>query len=842
MSEVYEQNIHPVAGERSSLILNGQLFYVVPTNTGGIVQLDPASDFAQGVKTGPADYDQRLHAFFIATDDLSGGQGFQKVSARDDIGLYSLSTFGVDTRRAKHITAPPYIRKLATIPAAATDDFAQGRSPSAADTTIAQVGSTIALFYPGTAIRSTDGYTFAPVALSGSDPRKLVRVFIGPRSGTMNWYASFLDGDTIDNDLQSWYTSNGTSWSAETKRSLWDVTFADGYYWYLGETGLGISASYPSSTPTGGLPIGRGLFLGMARNARGDYAMYFLKAGRLFFAVDHQPQTTIYNHDDSGLNANADFQFYTVTTGLPIIDEIREVILTPGFNIMGGCWFKNTLYLHNGFSMVTYSVQGSQEVLRDVGFQVFRDKTPELDNGATIQAMCADEKCVYVAVQNSAACYILAYNESGWCLLGGIAGFTVQSMSVGWMPSTGWPTTKRSIYCVGSDGTNCNVYEVRLPALGPYPVVGEDAFARLWDVYTGWQDGGFVDLRGTLYEILAEGQFDNGVYVEVYYMLDGDETETLLGTWTSEQAILHWGRLSEGASFRTFQLRLLGYGGPDDYNITLSATSGESAMGDASARTRLAQSFKITDDAYVTGVWAKLCKVGTPADNFYFQIEADSSGHPSGTPLAATGQYGGDAYLNTEYGLRYLKLAAPVQLTGAVTYWVVMYRSGSTSGSNYYKIQTGNVDANNDAKAFDGSSTWTSISADMNVQVETDKRVAADIKTFVVSYSKRPRYRAQFTCGIDVWGMKDDGVKIDGVECSFASVYAKLCELWDSEELLTYEIPGVRRGLCQMAAMPTVVQTTDGIDPYSTPADGVISLQLLEPIVVNDEQKRRFNT
>lgn len=54
----------------------------------GPIQIDKVSEFAAGLKVGPATYDEREHAFWIAFEDHSAGFGFRDSNVREAGGTH----------------------------------------------------------------------------------------------------------------------------------------------------------------------------------------------------------------------------------------------------------------------------------------------------------------------------------------------------------------------------------------------------------------------------------------------------------------------------------------------------------------------------------------------------------------------------------------------------------------------------------------------------------------------------------------------------------------------------------------------------------------------------------
>jgi len=715
--------------------LGGQLLYLSDGGNQGRgkpISADPASDFNAGIKTGPVDYDQRLHTEFIAIDDYSGGQGFDRVSSREDIGLYWKSTKGVDTTRSKHIMAPPYFQKVFEQAHDYALEGSQARSPIPHGRALLRYNDKQIFGWPGLFLTTDDGLEFTLIPEGTGTPTKLIGSMVGVVGGATRHYLKFLHGSTGPS-LKAFYTTNGTSFTAESTVALWDVMFAQGYFWALDEDGISLSTTFPTTGGFNGLPSGYGQFIGPGKTPTGRDGVYFIKGGRMFYAVKAEDFVRT-EWDETG-------QIWVSTYLSPDdLEIIKEAMVAPGFNIVGAVYYNTTIVLTNGYSALSYQVSGSQEVPRDIGFQNFRAATPEI-RGGMIRAMTADSSKVYVAVQNDSDTYILSWNERGWNLMKKISNFVVHYMDIGQYPVNSWPTTKRSLYVVGQgnqaislndisvirrpssngpdtgwtgdfdeveeevsddDGsyitintsgtresfscveansgngqilspgryseypfgfeyrpvklivhaiakevggdatidlfirtadtsgneglvdstahtlttsyveyqsefliepdeskpwiysgyswyigvlnnsnievrvsqmwvevvysrTAIQVWEAKLPVLSLNPTLGVDEVAYDWDLYTGWMDGGFKDLRGALYEFLASGDFSETEYVDVYYMLDNDETEILLGRIDSDGEDLHWGTVSrEGVEFRSFRLRFVGVNGHPD--------------------------------------------------------------------------------------------------------------------------------------------------------------------------------------------------------------------------------------------------------------------------------------
>ena len=957
---------------RTTFKLGGQEFYAVNP-----FALEPASDFAQGVKTGSVDYDQRLHAFFITVDDYSGGIGYDRISNREDIGIFNDSpNGGADVIRSKHMTAPPYIQRIySCLMSALTQAWDQNRNPMTTQHPMIFGTTRMMIGFPGGVFYSTDGniFTFVTAGATWTTVSKLINAFDGEAG---RQYLVFQENAAgAAQEVRAVYTSdNGANWTEIGDEDYWDVTYHNGFFYGLGNTGYVRSATYPTGAPSATiLPPGPGQWLGPLRNPEGNTGLYFIKAGRLFYINIIQ-----FNRFDTGLGI-------TVTE---YVENVVESSIGAGFHIAGGAFFNTQLFLTNGFVMLAYQVSGSQELVREVGFQVFRS-VPETIRDGTIRAITTDEKYLYIGVQVGADTILMRYNGRGWMVLHTMTDFQIQSMGVARIPTASWPVTSRGLYIVGVQGTvttttvlptgngadtawtgdyqdvddvgdpdvgtyivptgstvsegfthggitlgsgtvarvrihviargsspaqplrgflrigttyyftpdftvinnsqyqevihtwslspatgvafteaeidalqfgvrwattnnrvtqvylevdiaavpqAMEIHKMYLPTLSsiPEPDVhgGSDRFSNTWSVETAWMDGGFIDLRGVLYQLLAEGHFTSTEYVEIYYSVDDEDNddsveEVLLGTLVDDITTLYWGTIAEeGFEFRSFRLLFKGYGGVADTSYdTVTNGDTDQALGDAAARTRIAQPIEVVADTSITDVLIYIEKNGSPTDDLILTLEEDSSGAPSGNPIDTARLFTGSTLFST-YGWRNFQFQNFPELTAGTTYYLVLKRSGANDAANYYKLRTDTSSPDYDHGGLQlYNASWGAGSGVMLFRAVTDKTKSADLHGFVVNYDKRPDYRAQAQLQVDVDGMIADEVLVDGVPATFQNIYDTLIEIWDSKALVPYEIPGVRSGYCKLASLPVVVN--DNVEERVV--KGTITIQILEP-------------
>ena len=139
---------------------------------------------------------------------------------------------------------------------------------------------------------------------------------------------------------------------------------------------------------------------------------------------------------------------------------------------------------------------------------------------------------------------------------------------------------------------------------------------------------------------------------------------------------------------------------------------GSLALGDNSARTRIAQSIQFTPGAVVVGFKLSLRKVNSPTDTFTAALQADSAGAPSGTDLQTVSLSGASltaAFVTYEFRF-------PTQaVVAATTFWLVLRRSGAVDATNYYQSEGNNSNqyAGGTAASYNGTS-WSNSANDLD--------------------------------------------------------------------------------------------------------------------------------
>lgn len=131
-------------------------------------------------------------------------------------------------------------------------------------------------------------------------------------------------------------------------------------------------------------------------------------------------------------------------------------------------------------------------------------------------------------------------------------------------------------------------------------------------------------------------------------------------------------------------------------------------LGDLSANTQVAVKFIPKSAVSAGSIDFFIKKTGAPADNFTYEVQTDSSGAPSGTPVTngtSNNLAGGSVTTNNKYTT--LATSSDFSLTAGTTYWVVFKRSGAVDAANYYTIQGFNSAYGNFTGATYNGSAWS---------------------------------------------------------------------------------------------------------------------------------------
>ena len=108
----------------------------------------------------------------------------------------------------------------------------------------------------------------------------------------------------------------------------------------------------------------------------------------------------------------------------------------------------------------------------------------------------------------------------------------------------------------------------------------------------------------------------------------------------------------------------------------------------ASTQERIAQSFDTDVSGLIEFVDFTFLKSNSPTGSFWATLEADSSGAPSGTPLATSDKVSAAAVNSSAQVIRFV-FRSPYSVTAGTTYWIVFYGDYTPDQVSYlYDIAT----------------------------------------------------------------------------------------------------------------------------------------------------------
>jgi hypothetical protein len=125
------------------------------------------------------------------------------------------------------------------------------------------------------------------------------------------------------------------------------------------------------------------------------------------------------------------------------------------------------------------------------------------------------------------------------------------------------------------------------------------------------------------------------------------------------------------------------------------------------ATDKIAQGFQLTTAGYVPFVDVTLVKSSSPVGNYWFTIEADSGGNPSGTALATSDKYDASLVATSTQLIRVV-FRTPASLSASTQYHLVWQGDYTRSSSNVvqWKGVVAGGYANGSSKDFNGTS-WS---------------------------------------------------------------------------------------------------------------------------------------
>ena len=176
-------------------------------------------------------------------------------------------------------------------------------------------------------------------------------------------------------------------------------------------------------------------------------------------------------------------------------------------------------------------------------------------------------------------------------------------------------------------------------------------------------------------------------YYEVHFICNADAS--------SQNLLLHLGRTA--------------------YVDTAQTTSTSNVLSILYSTGKAAQSIQVARAGKLTHVDMRMNRLGTIATSFWMTIEADSSGAPSGTPLATSDKFHAADITTTTQDVRF-NFRTPLTVATSTTYWMVLQGDWTADTVNFIRLY-GNAAggyANGTASWSNAdASVWTDVTGDL---------------------------------------------------------------------------------------------------------------------------------
>lgn len=504
------------AGDDNVIRLSDQNLPVI-----GVSVAEQVAEFEAGIKIGPATYDNREHAFFQVLNDFSAGLGYRFIDVRDELGGFwtQEKENALDVSREKYICLPP---KQTTV-----QDTAPTYSPTnnfewaSHNTHVASAlftrrlyivhGSAIYLSYDGGLTFTKDyeaaGGQFTTIEETFSEPSGFPVMVAG------GYARRYVQTDT--GSMTVW--SNGTLQREPLSLMWWDEKLLE-----LSVFGCAFAvwATDPDTFESD-------LEWNVANPLDGEYIFKFLNDGVLrWVGTGSAPwgQPAPYFHDSKRLYVLDFFarKYYPIELGI-------------GRPITGTALWNGAMELNDGFNVWEYNPGG--QTVRNIGLRDKEGLAPSLRAGSggeyRLRKLIPADKDMY-AIANTVAdltgaprSILMQYNGKGWQQVGKPVNYWATG---GVHVFNNYQSEKRSIVIWGTDNptsTSANMYHTyyELPIYSDTPIPGRENFGDSGASFiTGWMNGGFSDLDGTLLRMRIDALYlTDTETVKVEYQLDNDE-------------------------------------------------------------------------------------------------------------------------------------------------------------------------------------------------------------------------------------------------------------------------------------------------------------------------------
>lgn len=517
----------------------------------GISVAEQVSEFEAGIKIGPATYDNREHAFFMVMNDFSAGMGFRFLNVREELGGFwysgssDASYNAADVSRAKYIILPP--KQTQTAPTAPTvssgyyyDVYDQNRNKIRGFAGAYWFVHGSALYYSmdggatfAKAFEHPEGAHFNTFSES-FDPIFGASILI--LSSDRN--DSFVAYDVVGTGIptESYGPAGppyGLTWALDFEtQSFRDTHYWDGKVLILDAIGakFGVWTQDPDTYVLS-------LSINTMDPLDGEWIVKKTNQQNRWVGTGMAPwgQPSMYFHDGQRLYALDFFarKYYPIEFGL-------------GRQFINSCIWNGAFELTDGHNLWEYNPNG--QTVRNIGLYDKQGLPPTIvgtGNSTTwrMNHLVPVDKDLYAVFTTKFAedalpkSALYKYNGNGWSQIGKRMNFfAVGATHIAWRTGAG---LTRRIVVWGQDTMNVTSTMSHayfdLPASSDTPVPGRggteaDHFGESGaDFVTGWLDGGFLDIDGTLLRMRIDAMhLTSDETVKVEYQLDNDETTS----WT----------------------------------------------------------------------------------------------------------------------------------------------------------------------------------------------------------------------------------------------------------------------------------------------------------------------
>ncbi len=480
----------------------------------GPVAGKPIAEFSAGLKSGPATYDERTNAFWLALDDFSGGIGYRHEDIREELGLV-WDNQGVDITRRGHVTLPPLITDTAlTHPAAYKYDV--GCLPSCS---FATCGGADYMGFGGAIYRSTDfGKTWTLIKdLTAMTQILALREFNGKlyAFGIETWATAFAYWSAAAPETAG-------SWTKATSKPVYDALVWDRKLVGMWDNGAGLRGivfsvdgttwNYEVASDAAFVwvpPPGPVQFIGGGTAPWGDPCIYLLAiggAGTLaLYALDLFARKAV------------------------------EVDVTGGTTIMDAVIWNGNIAVTDGYNIWLYGMETQQ--VRPIS-PPHRDGVPPcIAGGRHFMRLFGVGDFLYANViyPTDGTCQIWRYNGAGWSPYGPTIS-TFYCITIGLLAPYNSVYRAASRRIVAAADTTLGTHSaphyiwMDIPGHSDVPEYGTDSFSDgPLTVTLPWLDMGFHELDGALFWLKVHGyNLSATENIKVEYQLDYAES----GAWT----------------------------------------------------------------------------------------------------------------------------------------------------------------------------------------------------------------------------------------------------------------------------------------------------------------------